>query len=111
MVDDRRNGPRLLVCELSESGFRGTAGGEFLRFIFAFEFMESAPSKVRCRGGGGGGTGLRPAAASGAFSVALGLGTQSGSGSEANGFDFRWTLATRPSRGGLIVAFTGAPVA
>lgn len=111
-MDDRGTGPRWLVCELRESGFRGTAGGEFLRFVFAPEFTESASSKFRCRGGGGGGgEGLQPAAAPGAFSLTLGSGTQSGSESGTNGFDLRWTFATRPSLGGFIVALTGAPVA
>lgn len=114
VVEDCEIGSRWLGWELSEMGFRGTAGGGLLVVAVAFEDpRESASSKIICRGGGGGGgggTGFLPTAASAPFFIIVGPGTQSGSASAVNGFDLRRGFAMKPSLGGCIVDFPGAPV-
>lgn len=60
--------------------------------------------KVPCRGGGAGG--FRSSWLDRRIS---GCCIQSGSASVVNGFEERWPFGTRPSPGGLMVAFTGTP--
>lgn len=92
------------VWELSESGFRGTAGGDLSEA--ALGSTERTPLNVPCRGGG---TGFLSMLALVELLVKPDLGTQSGSLSSENGLDLRVGLGTNPSLVGWTFAFTDAP--
>lgn len=82
-------------CELSDLGFRGTAGGALsVSGGFASIDLDSCPSRVLPRRGGGAGF------LSMLFFVSPEAGTQSGSESAEKGLDLRFMLATSPSLGG-----------
>ena len=82
-------------CELSDTGFRGTAGGALsVSGGFAPIDVGSCPFRVLPRRGGGAGF------VSMLVFVSPEAGTQSGSESGEKGLDLRWMLATSPSLGG-----------
>lgn len=92
------------VWELSDSGFRGTAGGDFP--TAAPGSTETTPSNVPCRGGG---TGFLSTLFLAELLVKPEMGIQSGSLSMENGLDLRSVLGTNPSLVGCTRAFTGLP--